>query len=596
MKTIKDNIYLMRCGGKPGTIYLLLNLFMSFIGSIKGIYTSVILPTVLIYGIAGKIEYYQLLIYIGILFGFIALDATVFNYIGTIYMTKLNIEIDKRISLLIAEKTRVLDIQKFDDAKFYDECQLTSRQLNSKIYSSYSLTCQIFASVVSIILNVTTIFVLSYKSLAIFAVAVLLMGIPSLIATKTRIRWFKANVRNDRRFDFVANTYNTINLAKELKDEKFNQIILDEYDNVYKDTYKLAKKYIGTLISMNIIQDTGSKMILNIGLLFYLSYQSLVLHIMEWTNILAVYQSIQNLIGIITGMNSILINYGENSAYVDNFKTLLEYEPIMKSGTQSVEHHEINSIELSDVTFRYPKTATNILNHVNVSIGKNEKVALVGRNGTGKTTMLKLLLRFYDPDEGKILVNGIDIKDYDADQYRHEFGVLFQDVGLLEASVRENVLFTSDNQEGNEELNDALEQVSLKRKISNLQHEADTTIGVEIDQEGTLLSGGEQQRLLLARVIANKKSVVFLDEPTSHMDTQTEAAFYQDVFRILDNQIVLFITHRLISTVNADKIIVFDKDKVVECGNHQELMELKGHYYKMFRMQQKMYKMGDSHD
>lgn len=593
MKVIRDNIYLMKLGGKPGRNYFIVNVLINIYWAINGVYSSVFLPTALIYGIAGKISFTHLLVYIAIFFGFMLFQATVINYVHNIYLTKMNIEFNKQIGLLLADRALKLDMQKFDDSKFFDGCQLTSNNLTAKIYSSYDLTSQVISNIVGAILNTTTIILFSYQSLAIFTIAAIFMWLPAIITTKTNIRVNKENIHNTRRFGFVQNSYNSIHLAKEFKEDKFHQLVLDEYEDVYKSAVALIKKYIGILVGANVVQSMGGSLVLNLGVIIFLSYQTLVLRIMEWTNILAVHRSIQNLIGVVNGFSNIIIKYGENSAYVDGFKELIEYKPIMNSGNKEVDHHKIESITFSDVTFQYPKTNANVLKKINVSIGKNEKVALVGRNGAGKTTFLKLLLRFYDPNEGKILVNGTDIKEYDLKQYQNEFGVLFQDTGLMEVSVRENVLFESDNSVGNEKLDDALEMVNLKKKVSNLLHGADTTIGVEIDNKGTLLSGGEQQRVLLARVIANEKSIVLLDEPTSHMDTITESDFYRDVFQILDQQIVFFITHRLISTVNADKIIVFDKDQIVECGTHEELMKQKRHYYKMFSLQQKMYKMGD---
>lgn len=596
MKILRNNIFLLKCAGKQGRPLLFIKIILQIYWTIGGIYRSVLLPAILVYCITSSFGMAYVLLAVAIMFVILLLDATLVNYLQNIYIPKKENQLDENTRCKIFELIQKVDFTCFDDSKFYDNCLLTSNNLSGKIQGCYGNCAQLIGTVLGITINTAAIASISYSSLVVLIVALILVGVPQIVLAKVNLKLNKVNLKNQRKFNFITSVYTSIWYAKELKNRDFLNTVKDHYDDTYKDAQRILKRFIPAYSTATFIQNIGLELILKVGLLFYLCYEALVLHKIDYVNIIVIYNATMNLYGTISGLSSILIGFGDNSNYVTEFRKVLEYEPEMKSGTVSMNGKPIESISIQDMKFAYKGNSKETLRGINLELKKNQKIALVGRNGTGKTTLLKLLLRFYDADEGKILVNGQDIRNYDLEEYRRSFGVLFQDVSVLDATVRENIKLTEDLEGTEAEVEDALISVGLNEKVNNLIHGMDTMMGVEIDDRGAILSGGEQQRILLARAISTHKSVVLLDEPTSHMDTISEVEFYKDVFKTLEDKMVIYITHRLISTINADQIIVFDKDTIVEVGTHQELMEKKGSYYRMFKVQQKLLRLGEAYE
>ncbi|MBQ1933583.1 MAG: ABC transporter ATP-binding protein, partial [Clostridia bacterium] len=218
-----------------------------------------------------------------------------------------------------------------------------------------------------------------------------------------------------------------------------------------------------------------------------------------------------------------------------------------------------------------------------------EHIALVGQNGSGKTTLVKLLLRLYDVNEGKITLGGTDIREIDLDSYRESFSCVFQDFKIFSMSVEQNV-FLRRRREGDRELAEyALKESGAYDKIATLEKGIDTTLTREFDENGANLSIGEQQKVSLARVFAEDTPFAVLDEPSSALDPIAEHKMFENMMRAAKGRSVVFISHRLSSAVDADRIYLMDSGTIAECGTHAELMAKNGKYAEMFRLQAESY-------
>ena len=204
------------------------------------------------------------------------------------------------------------------------------------------------------------------------------------------------------------------------------------------------------------------------------------------------------------------------------------------------------------------------------------------------------MLRLYNPTEGQILVNGIDIRSFDKEFYQSLFSVVFQDINILAFSVRENITLGHSNDE--ERIWKCLEDVGLKEKIANLENGLDTNLLKNIDEKGIVLSGGENQKLAIARALYKNGKMVILDEPTAALDALAEAEIYENFSKLVKDKTTIFISHRLASTKFCDKIALFNKACLQEYGTHDELMRLKGEYYKMFVIQGQYYQKGEEYE
>lgn len=248
-------------------------------------------------------------------------------------------------------------------------------------------------------------------------------------------------------------------------------------------------------------------------------------------------------------------------------------------------------IKLENVSYRYPEAKENTIDHLNLTIHPGEKLAIVGLNGAGKTTLVKLICGLLDPSEGRVLLNGQDIKQFNRQQYYRLFSAVFQDWSLLEASVRENVAQQVEQIDDQQVLK-CLQAAGLKEKILSLPQQLDTKLGRLIYEDGIELSGGQIQRLMLARALYKNGPIVVLDEPTAALDPLAENDIYLKYSQITDGRTSLFISHRLASTQFCHRIILLEKGHIIESGTHLELLRQQGTYASMFKIQSQYYQEG----
>ncbi|MCI5675662.1 MAG: ABC transporter ATP-binding protein/permease [Ezakiella sp.] len=247
------------------------------------------------------------------------------------------------------------------------------------------------------------------------------------------------------------------------------------------------------------------------------------------------------------------------------------------------ENLSFNELEFRDVHFTYPKTEREIIKGMSFKIKSGRHYALVGENGSGKSTVVKLMLGLYDNYTGDILIDGIDVKNMPLDKRRAYFSTIFQDYSIFATSVKENILM--ENKE--DRLNELIDELNLDF-INKLPVGLDTEIG-KLDERGADLSGGERQRIAIARTLISPAPVIVMDEPTAAMDPITESNLYRNLSKVLSGKTTIFISHRLGSTALSDEILLFKDGKVHENGTHDELMELNGVYREMYDSQKEWY-------
>lgn len=325
--------------------------------------------------------------------------------------------------------------------------------------------------------------------------------------------------------------------------------------------------------------------------LFYLAYMVLV----KYAYTFDVMTALWNAYGTIKGNMSNFVNsvkeLHNNSIYIEKFIHFMEMENdiVSDKGLKNNVGAPI-TIEFVDVSFSYDGEH-KILDGLNLKIKANERVAIVGSNGAGKSTLVKLLLRLYDPDHGKILVNGIDIRDYDVEFYRKRIcSILMQNFQLFALTLYENVKMDLVDEEESANLDKAFSMVGLDDVIESLPGKGESDYSREFSDDGVVFSGGQRQKLALARVLLSDKKMVILDEPSSALDPKAESEFNELVFHMLSGRTIIIISHRLSTTKMADRIILIQGGKVAEDGSHSELIGRDGIYAKMFEMQSRRYR------
>ncbi len=266
--------------------------------------------------------------------------------------------------------------------------------------------------------------------------------------------------------------------------------------------------------------------------------------------------------------------------------TIIESENTKTHGTTELNGNKFE-IEFKNVSFKYPGSNNYSLKNINLKINNGEHLAVVGRNGSGKTTFIKLMCRLYDVTEGEILINGVNIKDYTEESINKLYSVVFQDFRMFSLPVSDNI--SADKKYDRERMLDCLEQANIKDRILNMPNKENSYLYKDIDKTGVEISGGEAQKLALARALYKNSPVVILDEPTAALDPVAKNEIYNRFNSFVENKTAIYISHRLSSCVFCSRIAVFDNARLAETGTHSQLLENKGKYSELWNAQAQYY-------
>lgn len=285
-----------------------------------------------------------------------------------------------------------------------------------------------------------------------------------------------------------------------------------------------------------------------------------------------------------------LANIKAQNMYLDDMREFLEIKSENKEKTRDIPIDSSYEIEFKNVSFKYPKTDKYIYKNLSLKIKKGQRLAIVGINGAGKTTFVKLLCRLYEPTSGEILINGINIQSFSKEEYYKILSVVFQDIKTFAFTVAENVSLENLEDVDREKVLHCIEKAGVGDKINSLQKGIDTSLLKILDGEGVELSGGENQKLALARALYKNGKIVILDEPTSALDAVAEYNIYKGFDELIGDKTAIYISHRLASTKFCDVIAFFENGEIVEYGTHEELLKKNGKYSDMFNIQAQYYK------
>ena len=344
-------------------------------------------------------------------------------------------------------------------------------------------------------------------------------------------------------------------------------------------------------LPLQLLRD-GTEILHDIAVYFYLG----VLAILGKITIATCIQMV-NAAGTFTGsLRNMVFCYQDilkRANYANEFVKFMDYPPAMPKGTLDVKEGK-HIFEFRNLSFTYPGSEVQVLKNVNLTIREGEHLSVVGLNGAGKTTLVKLMCRLYDPTEGEILMDGINIKEYDYQQYMQVFAPVFQDFKLFAFKIRENLLL-KDSEEMDPVTDEALargtlRKIGMEEKVDSFKNGLDTVLFKQFDEEGIEPSGGEQQKLAIARALVKDAPVVILDEPTAALDPVAEYEIYKHFEELVKGKTAIYISHRLSSCQFCDHIAVFSEGGVKEYGTHEELVDLPGGVYaEMFAAQAQYY-------
>ena len=368
--------------------------------------------------------------------------------------------------------------------------------------------------------------------------------------------------------------------------------LADWLDDIFRDvdelSHALSVKREKFFIWRGVMQLTTD--ILRNGIAYYILITTALRDGLPASTFVLMFSAIGN---FSSQVGAVLDGYNQirnNCISISNLREFLEFEePFKFEGGDPVPQEKFYEIKLENVSYTYPGSANKILDDLNLTIHRGEKLAMVGLNGAGKTTIVKLMCGFLDPDEGRVLLNGKDVRDFDRREYYKLFSAVFQQFSIIDMTVAETVAQTSENIDL-DRVKDCIEKAGLTKAISELPNGLDTHIGRDVHLDGVQLSGGQTQRLMLARGLYKDGPILMLDEPTAALDPLAENDIYMKYNSMSGGKTSVFISHRLASTRFCDRIVYIADGKAAEEGTHEELIALGGGYAKLFEVQSRYYR------
>jgi len=590
---------------KPGHIALII---IANIINVTGKFVPIVFGSIILDALVQHKAFEEILRYAIIMISIGAF--TSLTYWGLYHIITVNSSvINEKVDQMICEKSFVIDYDILEKRDTLDMIKKAQDGMNSHgdISAWASALAGFIEHILSIIYciilliplfipkNVSTTGLLpgflnkGYSFLILLVMLVLSLIVSTIIKKKeadVQHELFVRNVRTNREygyfydliFDYANGKYVRLYKTQPLIERKMNKI-LEYLEGSFKWMFKKTNKNQIPGFVVNYFLQLVSYLYVGLKAIFGL---------ISIGSALKFISAYSNLVDSLTRVFYIWIEMKIKADYLSYFYDFMEIKNKQYEGTIPTEKRDDNEfeIEFRDVSFKYPNTENFVLRHVNQKIRIGTKTAVVGKNGAGKTTFIKLLCRLYEPTEGQILLNGVDIRYYDYKDYARIFSVVFQDFNLFSFSIAENVASGKDFDEV--KVKDCLERSGLGERLEKMPDGIRTNIYQQED-DGVEISGGEAQKIAIARALYKDAPFVILDEPTSALDPVAEYEIYQHFDQMVQDKTSIYISHRMSSCRFCDNILVFDDGKIVETGSHEQLMKDGGLYSQLWNAQAQYY-------
>src|SRR5881296_904827 len=530
-----------------------------------------------------------MIVFLAILQFVIFAVSALLNTLRNISQQLLQNSVSMRIQLMVMEKAASLDLPFYEDAASYD---LLRRAQNDSINRPVLMIATAFGLLQTLLTFVTMIVLLVGVS-PLLAVIALLSPIPAFIAD-TRYGWRGYNIarwgsRLLRRMNYLVTLLTTDSYAKEVKLFGLGQYFIDRYRMIGNAYYGSQRRQVVRRYLIGFLWGNLSTVATSVTYL-YVAVQAIAgrLTLGDLTLYTTAAQSVQNSIqGILGGFSGMY----EHNLYLSNLFELMETKSGLPSPAKPVPVDGAlrGEIRFEQVSFAYPDAKENALTELSFTVSPGETIAIVGRNGAGKTTLFKLICRLYDPAAGRILIDGVDLRDYDPATLRRQIGGMFKDYVTYQATAAENIgLGSLAAIADRDAIVKASRQAGSDGLIDGLPHGYDTALGKWFDA-GVNLSGGEWQKVALARAFMRDARILLLDEPTSALDAQAEYELFERIHSLTRGRTAVYISHRFSTVRRADRILFLEHGQLVEQGTHEQLMRLSGRYARLFLLQAAAY-------
>jgi ATP-binding cassette subfamily B protein/ATP-binding cassette subfamily C protein len=568
-----------------------MSVFMQFLSALTWTTAPMVMvfyPKIIVDMVTNKDPFDKILFFI-VLFAVLALLLDFLKHVFWRIVSVYNEMLANTYLSKIAEKTIHTDYKNIESSSVLELKQKAEKSIWSFAYNSWSIMNGLLGDIIKI---ATFSYVL--VQLNIFVVLF-------LIGSCFLINWFNMKIiQNDHKFEqekaseerkvkYIDGLLLDFSIGKEIRLYNAFHFILTKFSNYQNKLLEIIKKQLTSNFNYSLL-------VTIIGVT-----QSIVLYAFTMIHFfdgkitagdcLLFVAATEMLKDTVRDVFGVFQNFNKTALYYDTYKEYLNMQDTLRSTENTdaaINTQQAPVIEFKNVSFQYPNTENYVLHDVSIRIHPEEKLAVVGDNGAGKTTFIKLLLRLYDVDEGEILLNGVNIKNYNYDAYMKLFSPVFQDFKLFAYTIKENIVFNEENP-SDTAIRNALKRGNILGTVEKLEHGLDTYLFKNFVEDGVDFSGGEKQRLAIARAFYKDAPVAVLDEPTAALDPVAESEIYEQFNDMVAGKTAIYISHRMSSSRFCDHIAVFENGEIVEYGTHSSLMGKNGAYANMYSLQSKYY-------
>ena len=583
-KAIKNIVFLLR----NYKLKLAITVICSIISTVFNVISPLLigLATTTIYeGITkimnktGTIDFNSLLFYLGIVV-ILYIISSVFSYLQSYFLIGISTDISYNLRSRIMDKITSLSLENVDEKKRGDILSRITNDVDSLQTGITQAFLQMLTAIITIIgVFVMMLYINVWMTLATIILVPISFLIIILITRYSQSYFLKQLIFKGSLNAQIEETFTGHDIIRAFNQEE-KAIVKFEHDNEEWYTQEWKSQFFSSLSgpAMNFISNFQYVLIAVLGAIFVLEKAIAV------GDILAFFQYIENFARPIQQITRVMNLVQTAMAATERIFEFLELDDEENPSDKQITDIE-SQISFKNVSFGYNPNE-KIIKNLSFQVKKGEKIAIVGETGAGKTTIIKLLMRFYDVDEGEIKIDGVNIEEYDKNSLRSLIGMVLQDSWLFSDTIANNIRYGKLDA-SDEEVMEAARQVYADNFIKQLPDGYESLLNEDVDN----ISHGQKQLLTIARTILSSKKILILDEATSSVDTRTEKLIQRAMDRLMENRTSIIIAHRLSTIKNADNIIVIDGGEIIEFGNHEELLAKKGYYYNTLNAQNNEYNM-----
>lgn len=584
--TFSNVFYMLGVMFKVSPMLVIGEIIMHILCTLPGRLVSVIGLKFVIDEVSGDGDPKKIILGISLILGILIFGDITNALFFELFVHRQREKLDLGIQSLLYKKAASLDLAKYDNPEYYADFILAVENSSDNIRYLLGMVKGYVEEILSFVLIGSLIFTIDPVALVIVLVSSFIFIPVGRYTGKLMVERREKITELHRVGDYFARVFYLPEYAGEIRTSGVFSLLRRRFSESADNIISTQKKYIKKLDKLFFLQETTIYVIgYTLVLTLYIGYKTIVVGDMTAGDFVATFNGAVSLGGGILYLTVYSVRwFTERSEMIDKYREFLKTDNDICDGEHIAECGKPETITVKNITFSYEGNDKNSLDGISFEIKPYEKVALVGYNGAGKTTLTNLLLRLYDVSGGAIEIGGRDIREETVESHRDRFAAVFQDFQIFSASVGENVALSIEYDE--ERVWEALKAAGFDKELPK---GLETILLREFDEEGLMLSGGEQQKIAIARAFYKDCPYVILDEPSANLDPVSEYELNHAMMTGAEHKTVIFISHRLSTTRNADKIFMMEKGKIIESGSHEELMNLNGKYAEMFNLQAEKY-------